>query len=53
MWAIMWHKNKTNEIRGKDRIWQNNKGRAEISAIRRKLSEYEKQRGRKQAISEA
>jgi len=49
----MSYKNRTNEIRGKDRIWQNKKGRAEVSAIRRKLREYEKQRGRKQAVSEA
>jgi hypothetical protein len=29
----MSHKNKTNEIRGKDKIWQNNKGRAEIQQL--------------------
>jgi hypothetical protein len=46
-------KNKTNEIKGKERIWQNKKGRTEVLAIRRKLSEYEKQRGRKQAVSKA
>jgi hypothetical protein len=45
----MSHRNKTNELRGKDRIWQNKKG---ISVIRRKLSEYEIKRGRKQAVSE-
>jgi hypothetical protein len=49
----MSHKNKTNEMRGKDRIWQHKKGRAEILAIRRKLSEYKKRQGRKQAVSEA
>lgn len=48
----MSHKNKTNEMRGKDRIWQNKKGRAEILAIRRKLSKHEKQRGRKQPEEE-
>jgi hypothetical protein len=48
----MSHKNKTNEMRGKDRIWQNKKRRAEILTIRRKRSEYEKQRGRKQPEEE-
>jgi hypothetical protein len=43
MWAIIPHKNKTNEMSGKDRIWRNMKRRAEISAIRRKLSEFKKQ----------
>lgn len=46
-------KNKTNEIKGKERIRQNKKGMTEVLAIRRKLREYEKQRGRKQAVSEA
>jgi len=49
----MSYKNRIKEKRGKDRIWQNKKGRAEVSAIRRKLREYEKQRGRKRGVSEA
>jgi hypothetical protein len=49
----MSYKNKTNEIIGKEKIWQNMKGMAEVSAVRRKLCEYEEQRGRKQAVWEA